>query len=101
MVRGRTSLQLLQYLGLVSGLLGMLAACGGNSGSSDTSSPVSRVRQLSLQLVVSPHTNVSTSSHERMTSTHGRQVKPGDPGFIERLEVRLQEQGNDLVLPQV
>jgi Putative Ig domain/Bacterial Ig domain len=30
-----------------------------------------------------------------------RQVQPGDPGFIERIVIRLQAQGSDLVLPQV
>jgi hypothetical protein len=99
-MRGRAGLQLLRCLGLVSGLFCMLAGCGGNSGSNDTHAPASRVGQLSLQLVVSPQ-QVNTLSHDRLTSAQGRQVQPGDPGFIERLEVRLQAQGGDLVPLQV
>jgi hypothetical protein len=30
-----------------------------------------------------------------------QQVQPGDPGFIERFEVRLQAQGSDLVPAQI
>ncbi len=72
-MRGRAGLQLLRCLGLVSGLFCMLAGCGGNSGSNDTHAPASRVRQLSLQLVVSPQ-QVNTLSHDRLTSAQGRQV---------------------------
>ena len=47
-MRGRC-LQLLRCLGLLMGLLCILAGCGGNSGSNDTSGTVSRSRPLSLQ----------------------------------------------------
>src|SRR2546427_9131245 len=99
-MRGRAGLQLLRCLGLVSGLFCLLAGCGGNSGSSDTHGPASRVGQLSLQLVLSPQ-SFSTPPHDRLTSAQGRQVQPGDPGFIERLEIRLQGQGGDLAPFQV
>ena len=53
-MRGRTCCQLLQYLGLPGVLLCLLAGCGGPSGSNETSGPVSRLRQLSLQLLLAP-----------------------------------------------
>ena len=77
-------------------LLGMLAGCGGNSGSSDTSGTASRGRPLSLQLRLSSELSAQTvraAQHEGLTSTQARQAQPGDPGFIERFEVRLQAQG--------
>jgi len=39
--------------------------------------------------------------YERLTAAQTQQVQPGDPGFIERVEIRLQAQGSDLVPPQV
>ena len=102
-MRGRC-LQLLRYLGLVMGLLGMLAGCGGNSGSSDTSGAVSRGRPLSLQLKRSSQLAPQATSASRsqgLAAAQVQQVQPGDPGFIERFEVRLQAQGSDLVPTQV
>src|SRR5262252_3902012 len=102
-MRGRC-LQLLRYLGLVMGLLGMLAGCGGNSGSSDTSGAVSRGRPLSLQLKRSSQLAPQATSASRsqgLAAAQVQQVQPGDPGFIERFEVRLQAQGSDLVPAQI
>src|SRR5215831_11005197 len=84
----------------------MLAGCGGNSGSSDTSGTVSRSRQLSLQFQLSsqpaPKAQAASASRRQgLVSAQMRQAQPGDPGFIERFEVRLQAQGSDLVPPQV
>ncbi len=96
--------QLLQYLGLLLGLLCMLTGCGGNSGGSNTGGAVSRSRQLSLQLQLSSEVApqaLSTARSQRLVAAEGRQAQPGDPGFIERFEVRLQAQGSDLVPPQV
>jgi Putative Ig domain/Bacterial Ig domain len=102
-MRGRC-LQLLRCLGLLMGLLCILAGCGGNSGSSDTSGTVSRSRSLSLQVQVSsalaPQA-VPIAQSQGLVAAAGRQVQPGDPGFIERIVIRLQAQGSDLVLPQV
>ena len=100
----RRGLQLLRYLGLLIGLLGMLAGCGGNSGGSDTSGTVSRGRPLSLQVRFSSQLSSQTvraAQYEGLASTQLRQAQPGDPGFIERFEVRLQAQGGDLVPLQV
>ena len=63
-MRGRR-LQLLRYLGLVLGLLYMLAGCGGNHGSSDTSGAVSRGRPLSLKLKRSSHLAPQATSASR------------------------------------
>ena len=51
-MRGR-DLQPLRYLGLLLGLLCMLAGCGSNDGSSPTGNTASRSRQLALQLQLS------------------------------------------------
>ena len=98
-MRGRC-LPLLRCLGLSMGLLCMLAGCGGNSGSSNTSGTASRGRPLSLQFQLSSQA-VSATRHEGLVATQGREVQPGDPGFIARLDIRLQAQGSDLVPPQV
>ena len=98
-MRGR-GLQLLRYLGLLLGLLCMLAGCGSNGGSSTTGSTASRSRRLALQLQLSSEA-VSTAPPAGRPSAQARQVQPGDPGFIDRLEIRLQAQGSDLVSPQV
>ena len=97
-------LQLLRCLGPLVGLLCVLAGCGGNGGSSSTSGTVSRGRPLSLQFQLSSQLSsqaVSAARHEGRVAAQVRQVQPGDPGFIERLEIRLQAQGSDLVPPQV
>ena len=97
-------LQRLRCLGLVMGLLCMLAGCGGNSGSSDTSGTVSRGRPLALQLQLSSDRApqaVSAARHQGLVAAQVRQVQPGDPGFLERLAIRLQAHGSDLVPPQV
>jgi hypothetical protein len=102
-MRGRC-LQLLRCLGLVMGLLCMLAGCGSNSGSSDTSGAASRGQPLSLQVRLSDQLAPQAASASRLqglVAAQMRQVQPGDPGFIERFVVRLQAQGSDLVLPQV
>ena len=102
-MRGR-GLQLLRCLGLVLGFLYMLAGCGGNSGSSDTSGAVSRGRPLSLELQLQPQhapQAASASRRQGLASAQVRQVQPGAPGFIERFEVRLQAQGSDFAPPQV
>ena len=86
------------------GLLCLLAGCGGDSGSSGTSGTVARGRSLSLQLQLSspPSAPAASAARQgRLVGVQGRQVQPGAPGFIERLEIRLQAQGSDLVLPQV
>src|SRR5262245_11328286 len=98
-MRGR-SLQPLRYLGLLLGLLCMLAGCGSNGGNSTTGITASRSRQLALQFQLSSEA-VSTASPARLPSAQTRQVQPGDPGFIARLEVRLQVQGSDFMSPQV
>jgi hypothetical protein len=97
-------LQLLRCLGLLMGLLCVLAGCGGNGGSNSTSGTVSRGRPLSLQFrLSSPALSqaVSVARYERLVAVQARQVQAGDPGFIERVEIRLQAQGSDLVPPQV
>ena len=97
-------LQLLRCLGPLVGLLCVLAGCGGNGGSSSTSGTVSRGRPLSLQFQLSSQLSsqaVSAARHEGRVAAQVRQVQPGDPGFIERIEIRLQAQGSDLVPPQV
>jgi hypothetical protein len=102
-MRGR-GLQPLRYLGLLLGLLCLLAGCGSNDGSSTTSGTASRSRQLSLQVQLSSELASQvggTSQHQELASAQVRQVQPGDPGFIARLEVRLQARGSDLVSPQV
>ena len=102
-MRGRC-LQLLRCLGLLMGLLCMLAGCEGNSGSSSTSGTVSRGRPLSLQFQLSSplsSQDVSATRHEGLVKAQGRQVQPGEPGFIEWLDIRLQAQGSDLIPPQV
>src|SRR5262249_51055099 len=102
-MRGRC-LQLLRCLGLVMGLLCMLAGCGSNSGSSATSSAASRGQPLSLQVQLSDQLAPQAASASRRqgpVAAQVRQVQPGAPGFIERFVVRLQAQGSDLALPQV
>jgi Cohesin domain/Bacterial Ig domain len=102
-MRGRC-LQLLRCLGLLMGLLCILAGCGGNSGSNDMSGTVSRGRPLSLQFQRSSDLalqSVSKAQSQGLVAAEVRQVQPGDPGFIERIVIRLQAQGSDLVLPQV
>ena len=102
-MRGRC-LQLLRCLGLVMGLLCMLAGCGGNSGSSDTSGAGSSGRPLALQVELSAQLASQAASASRRqgpVAAQVRQVQPGAPGFIERFVVRLQAQGSDLALPQV
>jgi Putative Ig domain/Cohesin domain len=96
-MRGRCP-QLLQRLGLLLGLLCLLAGCGGSS--DNTHGTAARGRQLSLQLQLSSQA-VTMSQHEGLASAQVRQVQPGDPGFIERLEIRLQAQGSDLAPPQI
>ena len=100
----RRCLQRLRCLGLVLGLLCPLAGCGSNSGSNNTSGAVSRGRPLALQVQLlselSPQA-VSMARHQALASAQMRQVGPGDPGFIEQFEVRLQSQGSDLAPPQV
>ena len=98
-MRGR-GLRPLRYLALWLGLFCMLAGCGSNGGSSTTGSTASRSRQLALQLQLSSEA-VSTAPPAGRPSAQARQVQPGDPGFIDRLEIRLQAQGSDLVSPQV
>ena len=98
-MRGR-GIQPLRHLGLLLGLLCILAGCGSNGGSSTTGNTASRSRQLALQLQLSSET-ASTAPPAGLPSAQARQVQPGDPGFIDRLEIRLQAQGSDLVPPQV
>ena len=93
-------LQPLPYLGLLFGLLCMLAGCGSNGGSSTTGNTASRSRQLALQLQLSSEA-ASTAPPAGLPAAQARQVQPGDPGFIARLEIRLQVQGSDVVSPQV
>src|SRR4029453_5289772 len=97
-------LQILRCLGLLMGLLCMLARCGGNGGSNSTSETVSRGRPRALQFRLSSQPlsqAISAARHERLVAVQAQQVQPGDPGFIERLAIRLQAQGSDLVPPQV
>ena len=98
-MRGK-GFQPLRYPGLLLGLLCMLAGCGSNGGSSTTGNTASRSRQLALQLQLSSEA-VSAASPAGLAAAQARQVQPGDPGFIDRLEIRLQAQGSDLVSPQV
>jgi hypothetical protein len=44
---------------------------------------------------------VRAAQHAGLAAAQTRQVQPGDPGFIERLAVRLQAQGRDLAPPQI
>jgi hypothetical protein len=102
-MRGRC-LQLLRCLGLLMGLLCMLVGCGGNSGSSETTDAVSRGRPLSLQFRLSSQLSshaVRAARHKGPGTAQVRQIQPGDPGFINQIEIRLQVQGSDLVPPQV
>src|SRR5262245_2125014 len=102
-MRGRY-LQLLRCLGLLMGLLCILAGCGGNSGSSDTSGTVSRGRPLSLEVQFSSELAppaVSKAQSQGLVAAKGQPIQPGGPGFIERIVIRLQAQGSDLMLPQV
>ena len=77
-MRGR-GLQLLRCLGLLMGLLCMLAGCGSNGESNSTSGTVSRGRPLALQFRLSSQPLSQAAS-----------AAPGAPGFIERLAIRLQ-----------
>src|SRR5262245_44681977 len=98
-----SSLQPLHYLGLLLGLLCILAGCGSN-GNNTTGSMASGSRQLALQVQLSSELASpagSTSQSQGIASAQVRQVQPGDPGFIARLEIRLQAQGSDLIAPQV
>ncbi|HEY5869889.1 MAG TPA: Ig-like domain-containing protein [Candidatus Tectomicrobia bacterium] len=98
-MRGR-GIQPLRHLGLLLGLLCILAGCGSNGGSSTTGNTASRSRQLALQLQLSSET-ASTAPPAGLAAAQARQVQPGDPAFIERLEIRLQVQDSDFVPPQV
>ena len=94
--RGR---QPLRYLALWLGLFCMLAGCGSNDGSSPTGSTASRSAASPPAPTLSEV--VSTAPPAGRPAAQARQVQPGDPGFIDRLEIRLQAQGSDLVSPQV
>src|SRR5215468_10477882 len=104
-MRGRGR-QLLRCLGLLLGLLCTLAGCGGggSSGGGATSGAVSRGRPLALELRLSPELApqaASKAQNHGLVAAAARQVQPGAPGFIERLQIRLQAQGSDLMSPQV
>jgi hypothetical protein len=65
---------------------------------------VSRGRPLALQFQFSsqPSSQAAIASRRQgLASAQVRQVQPGEPGFIERLEIRLQAQGRDFVPLQV
>jgi len=90
-------------LGLLSSIVLMLAGCGGNSGSGDRGGSTSRVSHITLQLTRSTEAP-SAARHQGIASGQVRQVQlqSGDAGFIERLEVRVQQpRGLDLLPPQV
>ena len=95
-MQASTCLQRLGCLGLFGGLLCLLAGCSGSNESGEEP----RGGPLSLQLRFAPHA-VSASPSDGLAAVQVRQVEPGDPGFLERLEVRLQAQGRDLVPTQV
>src|SRR5262245_9646079 len=55
---------------------------------------------LTLQLTRSTQ-GAQTACSQGVTAAGGQHVQPGDPGFIERLEIRVQHlQGEDLLAPQ-
>ena len=89
----------LQLLGLLGSILLVLVGCGGNNDSSERGGSAPRVSRLTLQLTRSAQA-VSAARSQGIASEQVRQVQPGEPGFIERLEVRLQTQGVDLLPPQ-
>lgn len=93
----------LPLLGLLSSLLLVLAGCGGQSGSDGSGgggSSAPRVRYITLQLTRSTEV-VSPARHQGSTSAQIRQVQPGEPAFIQRLDLRVQTPpGVDLLAPQ-
>ena len=93
----------LYLLGLVSSLWLVLVGCGGpggSDGSGGEGSAVPRVRHLTLQLTRSAE-GISTARTQGLGSAQVRQVQPGDPAFIQRLDIQVQTpQGADLLAPQ-
>jgi Bacterial Ig domain/PKD domain len=62
----------------------------------------SAARGSSLTLQLTRSTQVAhTACSQGAPSAPGQHVQPGDPGFLERLEIRVQDlQGEDLLTPQ-
>src|SRR5207244_1083595 len=97
-MRGRC-LQSLRCLGLLLGLFWLLAGCGSGGGSSTPSGTAARGQQLYLQFLLSSQLMSpasSTTPRDGLVLAQARQVQPGDPGFIARLDIRLQAQGSEL-----
>lgn len=85
---------MLQGLGIVGCVLLGLTGCGGSSGERSGSTP--RVSRLTLQFAL-PDRVSAGQQVGALSSAQVRQIRPGDPGFVERLEIRIQAQGRDLI----
>jgi hypothetical protein len=82
--------KLLRLVGLLNSIGLILAGCGSASRSSSITLQLTRSMQVA-----------GMACSQGATRERRQHVQPGDPGFIERLEIRVQNlQGEDLLAPQ-
>ena len=91
---GTRQVLLLQVLGIVGCVVLGLTGCGGSSGEHHGSTP--SVSRLTLQFVL-PERGSADQPVGVLSSAQVRQVQPGDPEFVVRLEIRLQAERRDLI----
>lgn len=90
-----------QLLGALSSVLLLLAGCGGNSGSSNQGGSAAPLRSMTLRLTRSAAAP-GVAPKQGLASRQVRQIQPGEAGFIERLQIRVQlSPGVDLLPLQV
>lgn len=91
---------LLWVLGMSSCVLLGLAGCGGSSEDKGGGTGGATARnRLTLQLSL-PERSETDQPVRGLQAAQARQVQPGAPGFIERLDIRIRAQGRELLPPQ-